>query len=94
MKLSLAFLQKLKPMRMAQRITAADIIFGGVGVLACILAGLIAIDGYIFYIVSRHEYENALSSSSEITISGAEVDNIIRLLDERAAEYQALLGTK
>lgn len=94
MKFSFAFFKKLKSMRMMQRITAADVIFIGVALLACVLAGLIAIDGYIFYIVSQHEREAAPSPAPEIAISGYGIDQVIRSFDQRAAEYQALLGAK
>lgn len=94
MRFSLAFLKKNNPVNKIKGLTDADLILAGGVVLLCVLIGLVAVDAYIFYTVYRHERGENKLPASEVTISSAQIDGIINLLDQRATEYQRILSGK
>ena len=79
-------------MSIVRGLTAADLVFGGVVALACMFIGLITFDVYVFFSVWQHEREAPPSFMRSTAISDREIDGVIKLLNQREQEYQAILG--
>ncbi len=94
MKFSFALFKKLKPAGIKALLTDANIICAGVLSLAVFFVVLIAIDAYLFYAVRNRESEAVPSPAPTAALAAREIDDAIKLVDQRAKEYEALLNAK
>lgn len=88
--------KKLKPAGVKNVLMDANIIFGAALLLLAVLAGLIVVDGYLFYTLRQSERATRVvagSRAASSALSEQEIEDTIRLLDQRSEEYQSLLGT-
>ena len=63
----------------------------GLASLACALVCLLAIDGYLFYTVRTRSASRQESGNASAKFSPDELDEVLRLLDQREQEFTSLL---
>lgn len=69
-------------------------IFVGVLFLAIVFLALVAVDAYLFYTVRKREAAVSSPSAPAAVLTSQEIDQAIKLIDQRNQEYQALLNAK
>lgn len=70
----------------------ADIIWYGMLLLAGVFALLLAADGYLFYVSHLRERVSTPLPPRSVTLSENEIDEALRLIDDRGQKLKALLG--
>ncbi len=94
MKFSFALSKKFNPSGVKKHLTEANIIFGGALFLAMVFLALMAVDAYLFYAARGRESGAPPPSASPPAFTPQDIDEAIKLIDQRAQEYQALLEKK
>ena len=92
MRLSLPRLKELRSGAGIFTLPRETLIFYGIVLLASLLGLLLAADGYLFYISQLKAESPVPRLSSAPTLSAVEIDEVIRLLNERERKMQKLLG--
>lgn len=95
MQFSLAKLKRFAVLKRQGRGPArTDVMFGGMIFLIGTFLLLLAVDGYLFYQVRIRERAPPAPVQDAVMLLPREIDEVIRLLDQRAQEFQALLGSE
>jgi len=94
MKFSFTLLKKLKPAGIKNVLTRANVIFTGALFLVIAFIIFIAVDAYLFFTVRTRESGTASPRASSVTLTSQDIDEAIKLIDQREQEYQALLNPK
>lgn len=75
------------------RLGERDVIFYAMLAVAFLSAVLLIFDGYFFFVVAGREHAPA-AAPSRATFSDREIDEVIRMLDERAEKFDAIMGAR
>ncbi|MFY9462950.1 MAG: hypothetical protein WAP52_02055 [Candidatus Sungiibacteriota bacterium] len=86
--------KKLKPAGIKKLLTDANMIFASVLFLACVFLAMVAVDAYLFYTVRTSETAALPPPAPPAALSAKDIDEVIKLIDQREQEYQALLNSK
>ncbi len=92
MRLSLPRLKELRSGAGIFTLPRETLIFYGIVLLASLLGLLLAADGYLFYISQLKARMLPTHLPPAPTLSAAEIDEALRLLNEREQKMQTLLG--
>lgn len=74
--------------------THENIIFAGALFLAAVFILLVAVDAYLFYTVRSREAAALPPPVPPAALTPQEIDEVIKLIDRRAQEYEALVNAK
>lgn len=86
------FLGNLIAKTKAFRFTRENLTVWGVAALGCLFALVLFWDGYLFYQIVVKGREAARPLEKRITLTGEEIDGVVRLLDEREQKFNEILG--
>lgn len=89
-----SFIRFAEAKKAASRLRERDVIFYAAVSVAVLLAVLLVFDGYFFFAVAGREYAPPAPVPSGILLSDKEIDGVIRLLDERAEKFNAIMGMR
>lgn len=91
MKLS-QFLTKAIAKLRGLRFTRENLTVWGIVALACLFAFVLFWDGYLFYRTVVKGREGAPPLEKRTILTSTELDEVVRLLDERRARFNEILG--
>lgn len=82
------FAQIKKSFRQTQE---RDVIFRAALAVTTLLIALLVLDGYFFFVAAKREYAPPADARVGTPLSDEQIDEVIRILDERAAKFRGIM---